>query len=614
MPPAVIWWSHHLSDRMETASERSPVLYYLAVAIAAVSCGLVFYIFRVRAHFLGDGITSLSYLASDNPLLHSPEFGESLLHIWLKKVLPGSGGSTALLSFQFLSVFAGVSVVVTVAIAARSIFDKGWQRLGFVLVSMTGGYAVLFFGYVEYYSVFTFSVVLFAIIGLLILRGRMSRWWIVPSLALSAWLHILGVTLIPSALYVLLHGSRTVNWFSRFPRHRKVFLGAVGILAAMVVFWYYYDTNIFFELAIVPLISNRFTVDGYTMFSASHLLDFGNLLVLLLPALPLLVVEHLRSGKSKWTTERTYLLLTVFATLGAAFIFDPRMGMPRDWNLFAFAGVPLAMYTYYVLLFNDRPVHKTIVTGVLMVSLGILSLGGRVATQNSIPSSLHQFENYISLDPGKCAKARSVIVNFFKAEGDTSKAEAEQQLWISSTPEKKLFDQAYQLIERGNCQRGIAAMKKVIDLNPLWQDAWSNIGLCLMRMAQFDSAMVYMDVALGLNPYDAATLSNRGVTQMYRRQFDKAERDLLASVALDNSQSKTHENLIILYYQLREPDKLLAYLERAGRRSNSPMLVYKELGKTYRSRGRWTEAKAAFDRAMSLGLDSAYVAGQLKGR
>jgi tetratricopeptide (TPR) repeat protein len=563
---------------------------------------------RVKTHFLGDGLTSLSYLVSDTPLFKSRELGETLAHIWLKSTLGGDPRQSALLSFQIISVAAGMVFVITTLWIARMLFDRARDRLLFVLGMASGGYILLFFGYVEYYSMFVATVAIFGLIGLAISRRKLPRWTILPVLALAIFFHILGVTLIPAAVYLLTADSTVARRIFGMKRWLKLALLLSAVAAGVVVFAHYYQTNYFFRFAFVALFDDRFTAEGYTMLSLKHLADFFNLNMLLLPALPLflMVLRYLPLKARARRREYRFLGLLLLSTLGAAFIFDPKMGMPRDWDLFSFAGVSLVMSYFFILPDNSKKIASYATVGALSIVLGLLFLGARVATHHSFDASVAQFEHYIALDKKKCAKGRSLLMNYYRDTGDTAKAEAERARWYAEVPEKQLFMNAY-AIKNSNTRRALAMFQRVVDLNPYWQDAWGNAGASFIALRNYDSAIFYLRVAVGINPYDHGSWNNLGAAYMYKKDFANAEKALLKAISLNNSLSETHQNLITLYKNYYHKEKLPAYLKKAASRKDTPLIVYKELGNYYLQKGRYQDAGETFQTALRKGLDSNYV-------
>ena len=107
----------------------------------------------------------------------------------------------------------------------------------------------------------------------------MSKWLVLPVLGLSIFFHILAVTLIPSTVYLLFANSKLGNTISRLNLKTKLLGGLAAVCVLMAAFLYFYSTDYFFRCAIVPVIMNRFTVEGYTLLSFKHLADYFNLLL-----------------------------------------------------------------------------------------------------------------------------------------------------------------------------------------------------------------------------------------------------------------------------------------------------------------------------------------------
>ena len=51
------------------------------------------------------------------------------------------------------------------------------------------------------------------------------------------------------------------------------------------------------------------------------------------------------------------MAIMLVCCLGAVFVLDPKLGMPRDWDLFSFAGVPFVVLCYCLLFMTKRPMQ-----------------------------------------------------------------------------------------------------------------------------------------------------------------------------------------------------------------------------------------------------------------
>ena len=272
-----------LIDRLSGYLERK--YSYLKLSILLITLlSASFYYLRAKTHFLGDGYMNLASLASAKPLIKSSGFGEVKAHIWLKSFLGGNDLATALLSFQIISILSGIILVMTVLFLGRKLFENRLDSFLFSLGVVSGGYMLLAFGYVEYYSLFVLSVTIYSLAGLLIINGKLNKWWAIPFFIPTVFFHILGITLLPSTLFLLLSGNKLDNFLQKVSKKTILILSAVGGIALLSVFTYFYLNSYRFRFAVVPILTDRFTVEGYTLFSPKHIVDFLNLLVLLIPA------------------------------------------------------------------------------------------------------------------------------------------------------------------------------------------------------------------------------------------------------------------------------------------------------------------------------------------
>lgn len=337
-----------LSDRDDISART----YRWLVGGFAVVMIALFYLLRARTYFLGDGYQLLSTLGSENPFIRPRNLGGMLIQHAIFKLLNGEGEPGALLAYQTVSIAAGISFIGITIWAATRLISQYMERFLFVLLTCTGGYALMFFGYVENYSFFVVLVAAFCLLSLLIIDKKVGRLWIIPLLAVASIFHIFGVVLTLPTLYLLLYDTALWDKLSRWPAQYKILLSVLVLGILGTVFAYSYTTSWFFRLSLLPLWRNTFTVEGYTLFSTAHLVDFLNLVLLLFPGLLVIAVALFHGWRltgASWFSIVSIALIA-FSCAGTAFVFDPKLGMPRDWDLFSFAGVPLILGLAYLLL------------------------------------------------------------------------------------------------------------------------------------------------------------------------------------------------------------------------------------------------------------------------
>jgi tetratricopeptide (TPR) repeat protein len=468
---------------------------------------------------------------------------------------------------------------------------------------------------VENYSLFVFSVTVYSLTGLFVVSGKINRWFILPPLGLAIFFHVLGVTLIPSALYVLLINSRLTNAINRLSFKTKLLPGVFVATIAAIVFYHYYSTDYFFRFAIVPLFKDRFAIEGYTLFSLKHVVDSLNLLILLLPGLPIVAVSLLFLPVRTIFQQREYryLLILLALTLGAVFIFDPKLGMSRDWDLFSFSGVPLAMWCYYLVLDKGNRIAGFSMISALAITLGFLLLVPRAFSQIIPEASLAHFESYIRFDEERNRNSRVLLVNYYENIGDSVKAQFELRRWKTDHPEEVLVSRCNELyFKEKRLDETIYLLRKALDLNPVYSDAYSFLGVCYLDLKKYDSALMLIKIANGLRPNHPPTVNNLGMAYASNGDYKRAEKALLQAIRLDSTMLGTLYNLARLYQSLNKMEKYHYYLNKLACRADAPMEAIGELGDYYLGQGEYEKAGEAYYRALQKGLDSLYVKGLIE--
>ncbi|RKX24273.1 MAG: hypothetical protein DRP47_11635, partial [Candidatus Zixiibacteriota bacterium] len=507
------------------------------------------------------------------------------------------------------SIASGLMFVSVTAFVSRRLFSENTKRILFLLGLTTSGYMLLFFGYVENYSLFVLSAAIYGLIGISVASGQIRKWAIIPPLVLTILFHVMGVTLIPSAVYLIVRRTGVGQRFARSQAKTKALLALLTFVAAAWVFIYFYQDNLFFRFACVPLIGDRFTVGGYTLFSLDHLVDFLNLLILLVPGVPILVLAAYRRKWYRQFRKPPYLFLGIFllSTLGAVFIFDPKLGMARDWDLFAVSGIPLTILLYFWLLDGTRYGKHQIITILLAVFLGIVSLSGRIASVNTDDVAVTRFKDYLYLDKARGRNAWRLLYNYYMERGDSAQVELITEKWNTAHPERWYFSQAYGRKNNGQIKAASKMFEKIVRSTPTYSDAWSNLGECLISERRFDSAIVCLRIALGLNPYEMSAYNNLGTCYNELGRPNDALKPLKIALSITDSVSQVNYNLAVTYGILGKREKSLYHLAQAVANPDAPLEAIKLTADQYVKLRKYQRAAELYQRAMQLGLDSSYV-------
>ncbi len=580
--------------------------YLVATSLITLAMIGLFIIARTRTHFLGDGYTVLSLLASEKPLIKGREIGEAMAHLWLSNVLGGPTKSAALLSYRLISIGAGALFVLGTFLTAGQLFENLRDRLAFAFGMFTAGFFLLFFGYVENYSLFVLAVAAFIYVGLLATGAKISRWYILIPLAAAITFHVLGVTLVPPAIFLLLSGTRFGRRVARARPATWLALVFITVTVGSAALYYLMQADIFIQLAVLPPFANRFTVDNYTLFSIHHLLDFANLVFLLLPGFLVIATSVLPFRRDEYDDRSgvVFLAIASLSTLGAVFLFDPKLGMTRDWDLFAFAGVAPAALGYFLLLRRNPGGVPVRPAAWLAIGLGAIVLAARVGIVDDPPRAIAYFEDIITRDHGRNRTSQRVLYDYYIAQDDSLRAEAAKDRWSAQYPIRMSYDSAYQYFNAGRCDLAMPILHRVLKDYPNYTGAWATACACYTNRQDYDSALFYCRVARGMNPYDASILNNLGLVYFYTDRKGDGLRLMEQAYKLGGAHLQVTFNLAHMRYDSGDKAGYERLLREAATLPGSPPRMALELTKYLMVTNHPKEAAVALKLAVEHGLEA----------
>jgi len=605
VPLLVSRWGAKWSDPHKDLSDRA---YWLISLGLLIVFGLLFYLLRARTHFLGDGYSLLSVLSSDQAVIKPRNFGAMTLHYYLATIIGNRSEAAVLLSYQITSFTAGMLFIGSLLFAVRRLLSTNRERILYAIAACTCGYMLQFFGYVENYDLLLVVFLLHICAGTLAVLGKASRIWTILIQALAILIHIFGVMLLPATAYVLVRDTRLWAKLTSMSPTLKWTLTTAFAAAAVTVFAYTFATNYFFRFALVPPLLNRLTIEGYTLFSLAHLLDFANLIIILTPGLPCLILAlGPKPGIRLSDGGFQLLLITTVCCLGGAFIFDPKLGMARDWDLFAYCGIPLIAVLLHLLFHTSSRIYRVkLVT--LVVTLQILSLGPRIVAQMIPDIAIAHFKSCVLRDYDKSLTSRLVLVEYYKKRYDLKGLEElTREGWGKLPATDDTLAQAIALVDSGRIGDAKTLLERVVSRRPASADAWSNLGRCYFFENDCDSAVLCYRIADGLNPYSKVCMYNVGQGYFCLHDLDAAEEWFKSSLKYDSLFSPPLVGLALCY---RDTDRWELFGKTIVRLARTPgganeFLVQSieqliEGGQTYL-------ARQALHAGLANGLDTASV-------
>jgi tetratricopeptide (TPR) repeat protein len=390
-------------------------------------------------------------------------------------------------------------------------------------------------------------------------------------------------------------------------------LAAVVAVAAFFVAFYSSHT---FRFRFVPPVNDRFTVEGYTLFSLKHLADMFNLLILLVPGIiVLLSVIIVRPGRKIFaSTENRFLFIMILSAWLIIFMLDPKLGMPRDWDLFAFAGPATAVFLYLNILNASKGSRFAVAAVSFSILLGFYGLIPRALILTDHDKSLTQLRRYFVLDRQKNRPVRLALINYLKDRGENEQANIELANINLEYPEEAIVAEARKVYTVGNYEYALRLYMQVIDIDPLYWNAWSDIGTCLSWLGRHDEALEYFLIADAMNPGNVEITANIGWTYYRMDDPETALKYWKKSREMNPVGRTALDGLIAYHRRKRNLDKYLYYLREMVRRDDALPGRLKEMAEFHLSMNNYDSAAAYYLRGVSAGLDTMLVIKMMEAK
>lgn len=586
--------------------------WFTVLGVASIA-GVVFYIFHTQIHLLGDGYLLLKSLASETPLLRSRSYGEMFVHRWIKDALPFDGESAALASFRIVSIGAGILHTAIVGLLAPIIVGNRKQGWLFAVGMMTGGYALLHFGYVENYSLFGLAVAVYVYLGILISMRRISVWWIVPAFAATLFFHALGITLVLATFYMLMVHTIAMSRLNRMGRVWKVATILLVTLAWVGVAYSLLNRHMFLRIAFVPFSNDWWLLEGYSMFSLSHIADFANLLFLLAPSVLVLAAALVPGGlrRAPGDPRIRFLGVTTASVFAAAFALEAKIGMPRDWDLFSFIGYPLMALSLIMVLTSANRQHANRVT-LIAVIIAVLCLGPRVITASTPAQGIQQFRDYADIDLRKNRTGWYALNKYYGEHSDQVAFESVFDLRRLRFPEEEITQLGNGAFARQQVDSAIHLVRTVIDLNPTYSAAWANLGYFYNFQGRYDSAASALETGNALNPDNPTVLAHLGLVYINLERDDDAKHAFLKAIGHDRDYFEPIIALARLCQKRGDHEDYVSWLERAVYLEKADEGLAIELGDELLRKDDFRSAATAFLHALEKGADRFEISQRLE--
>ncbi len=553
-------------------SRPSRVVLIIAVLVGFV---LLFWFFRVKTFFLGDGYLNLrfflkgvtvgmAYLFQREPL--AGFVASQLYHFFV------SFGSSAPAeeAYRWMSILSGIGFVLVAWALIRYLSVNRVERILLLVLLLASGASQLFFGYVENYSLAYTGILLFLFFGFAYAQGKISIVWPIAMFGIILTLHFGTLVFLPVLILLISLAVR---------RKQAIKLVAslivMSIVCAVLLLICGYTPELLqsvFEKTGGHLMSWSGSItraQAYTVFTWNHFVDIVNFLILSYPAAVILfiVVLVLFWKKPKPIgIEVWFLLLTALCGLAFIFALNCELGMSRDWDILVpiSVGVPIAAVTLWTTIAEDKDIRQRVlvIVGILLLLHSGVFIGVNADEQRAMARfQVLQDENYWSKNAQLNAYDELAFYHAEHHEYHQAVQYYTRYVTLDSTNKLSWKNLAWMHLAVRDTNRAIEVYQTMIRLGMKDSDMLTNFGMLLARQRQFSEGLAILKRAEELAPTSPQIKCNIGVVIAESEKADKkALPYFLAAIRLDTTFAEAYYNAAICCIALGDSVKANQYM------------------------------------------------------
>ncbi len=550
---------HSITDGFNALFYTGHVSLIARTAVVGIM-GVLFVVFAAPTHFLGDGYELIQTIGSTaRDIVKWSEIGSILIVTGVQSVIGETNTDNARLSFQIVSVFAGVVSIWFYFLIAEIATENPVKRFLIFATLLCSGSLLLFFGYVEIYPLLWPATSGFLYFGLKFINTGRGAWRAGVFLIFGLFIHMQSAVLIPAFIYLILCRGKGLAFYQRKRKALKI-SALVAIAGLIVVFIYKYTTDLYIEDIFLPLIIGKPIDPEYAVFRLPHILDIINELFLVSPLILLLAIISIKRLRSAFRKENTaFLGLVSVGYVLFLLVIDPKLAMPRDWDLFALSGPALTVLL--ILSANQRWIDALKRLTVPIVCFLVTAPIPFLYANLNKDQSREYIKYVIDTDFKRSMSSLVVLYGYYGDRGEVQKADSLKDRYSSGYPYKYKLDWAYDMYEKGH----IAASKSMLSslqpnkLDVNYHSLWCQI---YFRERKFDKALESINKAIQLKRYIFVNYYNRAMIYWFINEKDKALEDLNTAHRLNANDLNTIQFLASLYFSSDNNDSAIVYAQK----------------------------------------------------
>ncbi|MCK5124841.1 MAG: hypothetical protein KAR42_01155 [candidate division Zixibacteria bacterium] len=576
-----------------------PRVRWSIVGLASIA---IFWLLKPELFWLGDSYSVAANIGNDLPVIYKwSEIGAIYIANFIGGLLPGQSEEVARLAYAIIAVISGGASVYLFFGIASELSEDNQSRLMSWCVMIFGGWIVLFFGYTENYPVLWPLILGYIYSAIQYLKGK--NLLIVPAmfLIMALIIHLQALFFTLSFMALMFSRGRGAKFYYQFKK--IIWLGLFIIFCAGVFsFIRLYMNSLEFKLYLIPFFTPHAPSIDYTLFSLAHLFDGLNLLWLMSPILPLLIILGWKYRKEllKSKTDLFFGLMTMGGIV-FLFIIDPKLGMGRDWDLFALTAL---MPTLWLIRKTLNQLQSNYFPAIAV--LCIVLTFPFVSVQLQEKPAIDNYQYMLAQDIERSRTGLVILKNYYSENSNFAAADSLERVLVNSFPPHILVPLAYNYMDNGRLQAAKEIIDSIVYLNPYSTESLSLLGMYYFKIGQYQKALPYLEASAMMGRYDSRLLVTLGTVYSNDNQHRKAIEEFQQARTLNPDYIPVYEGLCTSYFGLHDYDSSYYYAMQGIQRDSSLANAYMIAGFSAYRMKRSDAAKYYFKTFLALAPESSF--------
>lgn len=541
-------------DRAAALFETERKMAWLTLAGVAL---LVFWFLRMPTTLLGDGYSVINNIGGNLPVVFKWSEALAVKTAYLvSRMLPLEGLKRGEYAYAVISVLSGGVVVFFFGAIAYELGRDKLHRLMIFCLLLFSGSALLFFGYAENYPILWPFVTGYVYFSIRYMMGKGGL--LMPSvfLIVAAALHLQVLFYLVSYPFLLISRGRGAKFYRQ---HKRLFwsLAGIALIAGLALFIYKYNQSFGFMIDFLPPFQGRPATPNQAIFLPEHWLDIINEIGLLIPLWLILILLSWKNIRMRLIDPINRFLLA-FSLGGFVFIsiIDPRLGMGRDWDLFALIGLgPVLLMARNIDLAQERKGSTCFALAFLSLLLTVPFLTTNLSRQPSI----RYLQSLLRLDLPRSQPGMVALYGYYHNAGNQAKADSLEKEMTRDFPARVLAIRADSLVKSGRLAEARQIAESLYAANPYALDVVSLLGEIDFQSGKFEEAARYSEKVAQVRQYDPLIWLNLSWSYQNLGRFEDRLRALRKAQELSPRMPQVITELINMFATPPQYDSTYKY-------------------------------------------------------